>query len=162
MKAAALGPAEIHAKQHLRPILRLGAAGAWMDGHDRVLAIVLAAEHLLRFASFDFRAEIVEPAHQIVDDRLARLRPFDEDGEIVGAALQRFAEIDVALECLAALEDLLRRRLVLPEIGIGRLLFYLGEFVRGAGGVKDSSADRMRASRDPDIGGADRLTVGWT
>jgi hypothetical protein len=53
--------------------------------------------------------------------------------------------MQIGLDRLAPLQDLLRRRLVLPEVGIGRLLLYFGEFVRGLGGVKDSSADRTRA-----------------
>ena len=50
LEAAALGPAQVHAQQHLGPVLRLGAAGAGMDRDDGVLAIVLAAEHLLGLA----------------------------------------------------------------------------------------------------------------
>ena len=46
LEAAALGPAQVHAQQHLRPVLRLGAAGARVDGDDGVLLVVLAAEHL--------------------------------------------------------------------------------------------------------------------
>ena len=59
LEAAALGPAHVHAQQHLGPVLRLGAAGAGMDGDDGVLAIVLAAEHLLHFAGLDFLVERV-------------------------------------------------------------------------------------------------------
>ena len=61
LEAAALGPAQIHPEQHLGPVLRLGAAGAGMDGHDRVLAIVLAAEHLLDFAGLHFLVEDSRP-----------------------------------------------------------------------------------------------------
>ena len=39
-----LRPAQIHAQKHLRPILRLGAAGAGLDGHDGVQAVALAGE----------------------------------------------------------------------------------------------------------------------
>ena len=44
-EAAALRPAQVHAQQHLGPVLRLGAAGARMDRDDRVLAIELARQH---------------------------------------------------------------------------------------------------------------------
>jgi hypothetical protein len=106
---------------------------------------VLAAEHLPGLAGVDFRAELVEPFRQIGRDLFARLRPFDEDGKVVGAPLQRGAQRAVGLERLPPLEDLLRRRLVFPEVGLGDLLFYLGELVGRLGGVKDSSADRTRA-----------------
>ena len=37
LEARALRPAQVHAHEHLRPVLRLGAAGAGMDGEDRGL-----------------------------------------------------------------------------------------------------------------------------
>jgi hypothetical protein len=83
---------------------------------------VLAAEHLLRLAGVDFRRQLVEPLREIVDDGFARLRPFDEDAQVVDALLERRAQIGVALERLAALQDLLCRGLILPEIRRGRLL----------------------------------------
>jgi hypothetical protein len=116
-----------------------------MDRDDRVLAIVLAAEHLLGLAGLHFGGELVEPLRKIAEDVLARLQPLDEHDEVVGAALQRLAERDVRFERLAALQRLLRGGLVLPEIGIGGLLLYLRELVAGPGRVKDSSADRTRA-----------------
>jgi hypothetical protein len=48
---------------------------------------VLAAEHLLRLAGFDFGSQFVEPRGQIIGDRLTSLRPFREDGEVVDAPL---------------------------------------------------------------------------
>jgi len=128
-----------------------------MDRDDGVLAIVLAAEHLLGLARFDFGGQLVEPLGEIGQDVFPRLDPFDEHGEIVGAALQRLPELQIAFNRLPALEDLLRGRLVLPEVGLGRLLLYLRELVGGSSGVKDSSADRTRAWSGPDTGGADRL-----
>ena len=87
LEAAPLGPAQVHAQQHLRPVLRLGAAGARMDRDDRVLAIVLAAEHLLGLAGVDLTAELVERAREFVDHRLPGFDPLDQDGEVVEPAL---------------------------------------------------------------------------
>ena len=75
LEAAALGPAQVHAQQHLGPVLRLGAAGAGMDRDDRVLAIVLAAEHLLDLAGLHFLVERVERLRELGVDRLRRRRP---------------------------------------------------------------------------------------
>ena len=88
LEAAPLGPAQIHAQQHLGPVLRLGAAGARMDRDDRVLAIVLAAEHLLGLAGVDLCRELVERPAEIVGDRLPGFGPLDEHGEIVDAGAQ--------------------------------------------------------------------------
>ena len=46
LEAASLHPAGIEAHEHERPILGLGATGAWSDGQDGVTAVVLAIEHL--------------------------------------------------------------------------------------------------------------------
>src|SRR5215213_2624738 len=48
-EAALLGPLEIHAQQHLGPVLRLGAARARMNRANRVAAIVVAGEQHFRF-----------------------------------------------------------------------------------------------------------------
>src|SRR3954469_15834018 len=44
LKAFTLRPSKIHSHEHFSPILRLGAAGSWMDGYDRVPCIVFAGE----------------------------------------------------------------------------------------------------------------------
>ncbi len=91
LEAAALRPAQVHAQQHLGPVLRLGAAGARMNRDDGVLAIVLAAEHLLDLAGLHFLVERVERLRELGVDRLARLGPFDEHGEVVALLLERHA-----------------------------------------------------------------------
>ncbi len=50
-KAFVLGPAEIHPQKHFGPILRFGAAGARLDGENRVQAVVFAGRE-----AFSFRA----------------------------------------------------------------------------------------------------------
>src|SRR5688572_33248344 len=120
-----------------------------MDRDDRVLSIVLAAEHLLRLAGIHLGGEILERLAQVLGDRLAGLRPLDEHGEILAALAQRFAQIAVFLDPAAALQQLLRRGLILPEIGSGDPLLYFLEFVRRSGGVKDSSAGRWRGAPSP-------------
>ena len=42
-EALALGPAQVHAQQHLGPILALGAPGAGMDLHDPALEKIVPA-----------------------------------------------------------------------------------------------------------------------
>jgi hypothetical protein len=115
-----------------------------MNGDDRVLAIVLAAEHLLHFAGLDFLIERVETLSELGVHRFAGFGPFDEDGEVVGAPAQRHHQIALLLEPLAALEDLLRFGRVLPEVGRGGFVFEAGQLFVGAGGFKDSSADPQR------------------
>jgi hypothetical protein len=107
---------------------------------------VLATEHLLGLAGIDLLGELVERARKIVDHRFAGLDPFGEDGKVVDPPLQRLAEIEILLEPSAALQQLLRRLLILPEVRLTDSCFYACEFVCGAGGVKDSSASPSRAA----------------
>jgi hypothetical protein len=157
LEAAPLRPAQVHPEEHLGPVLRFGPPRAGMDGDDGILAVVLATEHLLGLAGLDFDRELVEPAREVLDHGLTRLRPLDQHREVVDTALERVAHVAVVFEPAPPLQQLLRRRLVFPEVGIGDALLYLRELVAGACGVKDSSADRTRAWRDPDTGGAGRL-----
>ena len=89
LEAAALRPSQVHPEQHLGPVLRLGAAGAGMNRDDRVLAIVLAAEHLLDLAGLHFLIERLERLRELRVHRLAGLRPLDEHAEVVALLLER-------------------------------------------------------------------------
>jgi len=101
---------------------------------------VLAAEHLLDLALLHLGAERVEAAGQVVGDGLALIGPLEEHGEVVGATLERLAQLVVFLQAAAALQRLLRRGLVLPEIGGRGLRVQAGEVGGQVGVVKDSSA----------------------
>ena len=53
LPAAVLAPAQVHAQQHLGPVLRLGAAGAGLDVDEGVVGVHLAGEHALEFQLAD-------------------------------------------------------------------------------------------------------------
>ena len=48
--AVLLGPARVHARQHLGPVLRFGAAGAGVDFEVGVVAVGLARQQALQLA----------------------------------------------------------------------------------------------------------------
>ena len=150
LEPAAFRPPQIHPQQHLRPVLRLGPPRARVDAHDRVLEIVLAAEHLLRLAGIDLGREFVEPAAEVFEHRFPGLHPLHEHGEILHPSPQGIGQVAVLLQPPAALQQLLRACLILPEVRIRDALLYRREFLCGAGRVKDSSADRRRGAPGPD------------
>jgi hypothetical protein len=120
-----------------------------MDGDDRVLAIVLATQHLLGLAGVNLTRQIVQRAPEVLGDRLTGLGPFDENRQVLDTSPQPVAEVAIFFEAAAALKKLLRGGLVFPEIRLGYACFDFGEFVGGFGGVKDSSAGPWRVAPDP-------------
>jgi hypothetical protein len=115
-----------------------------MNRHDGVPAIVLAAEHLLDLGSLHFLIERLERLPELGVNRLPRLRPLHEHGEVVALLRERFREIAVLLETASPLQDLLRFGLVFPEVGGGGARLEARQLFVGTGGFKDSSADRQR------------------
>ena len=69
--AALLRPSEIHAHQHFRPVLGLGAAGAGMDVDDGIQPIVFAGEKQLRFNLLNKGARFGKGGFQLRFDGLA-------------------------------------------------------------------------------------------
>ena len=54
-----LDPSHVHAKEHLRPILALRAAGAGVDGHDGVVEVMLPVQQRGEFEGVQFAAELL-------------------------------------------------------------------------------------------------------
>ena len=64
LEARPLRPAQVHAHEHLGPVLRLGAARARVDGEDRVLPVLGPREDDLQLEGF----ELLAPALQALLD----------------------------------------------------------------------------------------------
>jgi hypothetical protein len=54
LEAVLLGPARVHAQQHLGPVLALGAAGAGMDFEIGIVGVGLARQQRLELAPRGF------------------------------------------------------------------------------------------------------------
>ena len=116
-----------------------------MDGEDGVRAVVLAAEHLLGLGGLDLGLELVEPALEIGADVFPGRGPFEQHADVVGAALQRLAQGEVALDAPPPLHHFLRLGLAAPEVGRGGQAFDFVELGLEAGTLKDTSAARASA-----------------
>jgi hypothetical protein len=114
---------------------------------DGVLAIVLAAEHLLDLAAFDEAGKLLDARGELRGDIFALARPVDEHTKVVCLGSERRDQLDLFLDSTAALKDFLRLDLVGPEIGRGCAGFYLCEFITRASGFKDNSGGRQPASQ---------------
>ena len=118
-EAAVVGPAQVHAQHDLRPVLRVGAAGVGLDGHDRVAAVVLAGEERVLLQPLQLAAQRHDRRGDVV-------------GEI-GIELEQLARVVVlAGEPVVAVDPLRQPRvlgghgrrvlLVVPESGLCELL----------------------------------------
>jgi hypothetical protein len=113
-----------------------------VDGHNRIRAIVCAAEHFLGLGRFDFLAQFLETARHVCSDVLSRLCPFEEDVQIIASPLQRSQQGEVVFHPPAPLHDFLRLALVTPERRVGDRLFDVSELLVRACRLKDASEAR--------------------
>ena len=75
LEAVLLGPAHIHAQQHVGPVLALGAAGAGMHFEIGVVGVGLARKQRLELAARDIGLELAQRCFRLGDDRSDRSRP---------------------------------------------------------------------------------------
>jgi hypothetical protein len=143
--ALALSPAQIHAQQDGSPILRLGATGTRLDGHDGVEVIAFAGEQRFRFQVADVNFRIVELAIQLLEQVVALLGvalflyEMNVGVEITGERSELFVGRDLIFGALAVAQDGLRGFLIVPEIGRGDARFEGLQALTVGRGVKDNS-----------------------
>src|SRR5260370_24247006 len=65
-ETAPLRPLQIHAQEHLSPILRFRPAGAWMNRANGVAQIVLAGQKRFGLDLADFMIEMTEQLAQLI------------------------------------------------------------------------------------------------
>jgi hypothetical protein len=102
LEAAVLGVPEQHSQQHLRPVLRVGSAGARVDGDDGVAGVIATGEEALE----------LEVAQPFADARVL-VTQLVGHGLVLGGHLLEGLEIaDVRLELAIAVELALRPRML--------------------------------------------------
>ncbi len=126
LESLLLGPAQVHAHQHLGPVLALGAARAWMNGDDGVERIGLAAEHGPRFKLFGKSGQRLDVALQIGQNVFALARQLEVGFNVAGAAHQFIVVGNKFFKALAVAHQRLAGAGIGPESRIGQLGFYCG------------------------------------
>ena len=91
LHAVRLGPADVHAGEHRRPVAALGAAGAGVDLEEGVVAVGLAVEQRLGLPGGGLVADRADRGLGVGDDGLVALGLAELDqlllvGEVLGAA----------------------------------------------------------------------------
>jgi hypothetical protein len=144
--AVALGPAEIHSQEDRGPVLRFGAAGAGLDGHDGVEVVVLAGEQGLGFEFTDVGIRASEFLAEILQQFLFLFGvgfAFGEFDVCLDVARERFQFLvrgKLIFDLFAVAEDALRFFLIAPEIGVGGAGFEGFQARAVLRSVKESSA----------------------
>ena len=115
--AVLLGPARVHAKQHVGPVLALGAARAGVDLEIGIVGIGLARKQRLELAPGHLGLELLERDFGVGDGGAVVLRLAELDhGELVVELLLDASDGgELILERGALLHHALRALLVVPE-----------------------------------------------
>ena len=111
-EAAVVGPAQVHAEQHLRPVLRVGAAGARVDGEHRVAAVVLACEERVLLEPLELARDRTQLDRKLLLQRRVQLV---ELGRVLDLRPQPLVAIESPLHACVLGRDLRRPGLVVPE-----------------------------------------------
>jgi hypothetical protein len=124
-----LGPAGVHAQQHLGPVLALGAARPGVDRGDRVGAVVRAGKQRRELELVDVGLEGLDRRRELTSEVGIGLvgQQFVDGRGVVQADDQGVVSADVVAQARELRRDLLRPLLVLPQRWIAGLAF---EFVR--------------------------------
>ena len=133
-EVVALGPAGVHAQQHLGPVLRVDPARTRVDLHQGVALVVVAGQQRADLELLDRAAERgqrgLDLGQQVLVLELdGRTRVVDAGAE-VGQLLERRTHDRLARR------DLLRPLLVAPEIGVAGLLVERGQLGAQRRGVQ--------------------------
>ena len=137
-----IGPAHIHAQQHLCPILGLGSARPGMDFEIAVVAVGFARQQAFEFAPRRLGAQFFERGLGLGDDRRVTLAlaQFDQFERFVDLALDTSITADRLVEPRALAQQLLRVSGVFPQPGVFDFAVQFGETPVCRIPVKDASS----------------------
>ena len=152
-EAVPLGPAQVHPQQHLRPVGRLGPAGAGADREQRGTLVVFAGEQQRGPFAAEARLESGGVAFELgLELGVGGLREEVDGGEeVVGSPEEAFPQRDLLAQPVGLAEDLLSGALIVPEARL------LGQRVE----LCDSSVLGRKVKASPRSRGSARPGRGW-
>ena len=134
--------AQIHAFEHARPVLRLGAAGAGLNFDEARVGVHRVRKHAAEFEIGDTRLDLA----RIVFDRFERgvvlfvLGHLEQFKQIVGLRVDFLQRDHHAVEQLLLLAEFLSARLIVPDRGVFQRYVHFFELRCLVIVVKDTSA----------------------
>jgi hypothetical protein len=140
LEAVLLSPPQIHAHQHLGPVLRLRAAGSGMNVDDGIQPVVFTGQQNFRFDAIHECLEVFQLRREVVEHGLAFARKLHQGLDIIQLACYLTIEFDAFLEAGPLLIDFAGTFLIGPEIGFVDLLLQFIELALLSFSVKETSA----------------------
>jgi hypothetical protein len=148
-KTAPVAPAQIHAQKNLRPILRLGAAGAGVKRNNGVAPVIGLAEQLRQLGLRHLLGNYVDLAGSFAE-RLVALLVFsdvEKKSRLRKIGLMFFPTSENAFEGRLFFENALRLVGVVPKIRLGSNLVQFRDALLLGVDVKAASAVARAALR---------------
>ena len=128
----------IHAEQHFGPIVGVGAAVAGVNRDDGAVGVMRAAEQGLQFQLIEQLLHALQFVGNFCRERGVFLGHFNHGRQVFRAAIRLVQRFDQRVQPFQLLHCLLGFFLVVPEVGVGHLLFNGFDAGRLAGVVKES------------------------
>ncbi len=119
----ALAPADVHAHEHLGPVLRFGATRAGVNDDDGVERVGLLGEHGLRFELFGEVEQSRNLASEVGLGVFAFASQFEVGFDVVGAASEVGVVGEQGFEAFALTHQRLGARGISPYGGVGYFFF---------------------------------------
>ncbi len=143
-EATAFGPTQVHAQQHVGPVLRIGAPGTGMHLAHRVLLVVLTGEQCSQLELVELATQRRERIGDLAFDGVVGLlaSELEERVGIVDTSCQRLPPLDVVDDARQFARHLACAVGIVPEIGSGRLGLELRAYLARARRFAGSRARR--------------------
>jgi predicted DCC family thiol-disulfide oxidoreductase YuxK len=127
-EALALGPPQVHAQEHVRPVLGVGAALARLDLAQDIALVVLAGEQASQLQLAEVGVEGCERQLDLLDHRVVTLlaRQLGQRLDVVDAVAEGVVELEVVGGRRQLPGDLAGTVGVVPQIGARRFGLELG------------------------------------
>jgi hypothetical protein len=142
LKAAPLGPPQIHPQQRLAPVLRLGAAGTGVQRQKRIIAVGLTGQEGFQFLFLRNAAQTLQRGLALGNRGVIAFfgAQLDQRDRIIQIPFKGAAFIQRTLKLRAFLQQFLRRIRIVPQIGIFGAGVQRLKMPEGVVPVKDASS----------------------
>ncbi|MNV52283.1 hypothetical protein D3C71_1443650 [compost metagenome] len=116
--APLLRPAAVHPQQHLRPVLRLGAAGAWMQLENGIQPVIRLIEEQAELERLELLDKSCDAYLNVFDEASIALFlfQFDHDLQVIEGVREALELINDTFDGVELRDGLLGTFIIVPEV----------------------------------------------